>query len=385
MLYLEEITKLVFTIILIKSKKMKLKSIIYLFVLSLVFTACTKTEDPPEEEVDYGKYGLGVLISNEGTFGSGNGSISSYDSSTNAISNEIFQTENNRNLGDIVQSVSRIGDYAFIQVNNSNKIEVVDGKSFAEVGVIENLTQVRYSIGDENTAYASAWGIWGADGKVYIIDINTLTVTDSVATGLGPENMVLLGDKLFVANSGGWGYDNSVSVIIPSNSIRLLNITVGANPKSMVLDKNDNLWVLCSGSALYDANWTPIGHNPSKLVQINTTDYSVTKEIALFDEQHPAKLAINPEGDILYIGAGFGFNGIYTYGIDDASFTENLLIDKSFYGFDINPADGIIFGYEALNFTERGKLYRYENKNGIELGNYLVGIAPNGSSLKRNQ
>ena len=365
---------------------MKLKSIIYLFALSLLFTACTKPGDTPDEEpVDYGKYGLGVLISNEGTFGSGNGSISVYDSSNDLISNEIFQLENSRSLGDVVQSVNRVGDYAFIQVNNSNKIEVVDGKSFAEVGVIEDLTQVRYVIGDETTAYASAWGTWGADGKVYIIDLNTLTVTGSVATGLGPECMVLLDDKLFVANSGGWGYDNSVSVITTSTNIRLMNIEVGANPKSMVLDKNDNLWVLCSGSALYDANWNITGHNPSKLVQINTTDYTVIKEISVFEEQHPAKLAINPEGDILYIGAGFGFNGIYTYEIDDASFAEDLLIDKSFYGFDVNPSDGVIFAYEALNFTERGKLYRYDNKNGIELGNYLVGIAPNGSSLKRDK
>lgn len=364
---------------------MKLKSIIYALSLSLVFTACSKPEETPEEPVDYGKYGLGVLISNEGTFGLGNGSVSSYDSSNDSVSNEIFQTENGRSLGDVVQSVNRIGDYVFIQVNNSNKIEVADGKSFVEVGVIQNLTQVRYAVGDENTAYASAWGTWGADGKVYIIDVNTLTVTDSVATGLGPESMVLLNDKLFVANSGGWGYDNSVSVIMTSTNIRLMNIEVGANPKSMVLDKDNNLWVLCSGSALYDANWNITGHNPSKLVQINTVDYSIIKEVPLFNEQHPAKLAINPEGDMLYIGAGFGFNGIYTYGIDNASFAEDLLIDKSFYGFDVNPSDGVIFAYEALNFTERGKIYRYDNRNGIELGNYLAGIAPNGASLKRNK
>jgi len=359
---------------------MKLKNIIYLFALSLVFTACTKTEDTP----DYGKYGAGVLISNEGTFGVGNGSISYYDTDNESITNEIFQLENGRSLGDVVQSVNRIGDYVFIQVNNSNKIEVVDGKSFAEVGAIQNLTQVRYAVGDENTAYASAWGTWGADGKVYIIDVNTLAVTDSVATGLGPEAMVLANNKLFVANSGGWGYDNSISVIDPSNKTVLETIEVGANPKSMVLDENDKLWVLCSGSALYDANWTPIGHNPSKLVQINTTDYTVIKEISLFDEQHPAKLAINPEGNMLYIGAGFGFNGIYTLDINDAGFAETQLVSKSFYGFEVNPADGVIFAYEALNFTERGKLYRYSDA-GVELGNYLVGIAPNGSSLKRDK
>jgi len=380
MLCPEEIIKSVFTIILIKSHKMKLKNIIYLFAFSLLFVSCTKTEDTP----DYGKYGAGVLISNEGTFGAGNGSISYYSPDTDSVTNEIFQFENSRSLGDIVQSVNKIGDYVFIQVNNSNKIEVVDAKSFVEMGVIQELTQVRYAIGDENTVYASAWGTWGADGKVYIIDVNTLTVTDSVATGLGPEAMVLLEDKLFVANSGGWGFDNTVSVIDPTNKTVLQTIEVGANPKSMVVDKDENLWVLCSGSALYDANWTPIGHNPSKLIQINPSTNAIIKEVSLFAEQHPSKLAINPNGNLLYIGAGFGFNGIYTIDINDATFAETQLINKSFYGFDINPEDGVIFGYEALNFTERGKLYRF-NESGSELGNYLVGIAPNGSSLKRDK
>jgi len=351
--------------------------------MSFIITSCTKKQEAEEEITDFGKYGLGVLISNEGTFGAGNGSISYYDTFYDSIINEIFQVENGRNLGDVVQSVSRIGEYTFIQVNNSHKIEIVERKSFAEMGVIQNLTQVRYSLGDENTAYASAWGTWGADGKVYIIDVNTLSVTDSVAIGLGPEEMILKDEKLFVANSGGWGYDSTISVINTTNNTLLQNIYVGANPKSMVMDKNGMLWVLCSGSAMYDMNWNPIGHRPSKLVQINTAELVVEKDVLLFDEQHPSKLAINPNGDKLYIGAGFGFNGIYTFDIEKNTFAEDLLVDKSFYGFDIDQADGKIFAYEALNFTERGKAYRYA-ENGVELGSYLVGIAPNGSSLKRD-
>ncbi|MDA3906441.1 MAG: hypothetical protein PF484_10225 [Bacteroidales bacterium] len=357
----------------------KKTTLILLLLVSILISSCTKTKETP----DYGKYGVGVLISNEGTFGNGNGTISYYNSDNDSIINEIFQLENNRSLGDVVQSVSRIGDYSFIQVNNSHKIEVVNGKSFAEVGVIQNLTQVRYSIGDENTAFASAWGKWGVDGKVYFIDVNTLSVTDSVSTGLGSEAMVLLDDKLFVANSGGWGFDNTISIIDIDSKAVLKTLVVGANPKSMIIDKNESLWILCSGSALYDDNWNPIGHSPSKLFQINTIDYSVINEISLFEEQHPTKLSINPEGDMLYIGAGFGFNGIYTLNINDASFAGTQLLNKSFYGFDINPEDGVIFGYESLNFTERGKLFRY-SETGVELGNYIVGIGPNGSSLKRN-
>ncbi len=355
----------------------KKSAFIQVLLVSLLITSCTKTKDTP----DYGKYGQGVIISNEGTYGSGNGSISYYDQSKDSVTNEIFQAENSRSLGDVVQSVSRIGDYTFIQVNNSNKIEVVDSKSFAEMGVIQNLTQVRYSLGDATVAYASAWGQWGTNGKIYFIDVQNLSVSDSVATGLGPEAMVLLNNKLYVANSGGFSYDSTLSVINPLTKSEESRIVVGANPKSMVIDKNNQIWVLCSGSAIYDANWNPVGDRPAQLVQIDPATDAVVKTIDLFTDKHPSKLAINPAGDQLYIGAGYGFEGIYSFGISESTFGADKLINKSFYGFDVNPENGVLFGYESLNFTDRGKLYRYD-ENGSELGNYLVGIAPNGSSLK---
>lgn len=365
-----------------KSTKMRnpQKNVLFLPLLFavLISSSCTKTKENP----DYGKYGEGVLISNEGTFNSGNGTVSYYNTENDSVINDIFKLENGRNLGDVVQSVSRIGDFVFIQVNNSHKIEVVDGKSFAEKAVIKNLTQVRYAIGNEQNAYATAWGKWGADGKVYFIDVKTLKLTDSVSTGLGPEAMLLFNDNLFVANSGGYTYDNTISVINTLNKSIIKTITVGANPKSMVLDKNQKLWVLCSGSEIYDANWNTIGHHASKLLRINPLDFSIEKEIQLFASKHPAKLALNGSGDLLYFGSGFGFTGIYTLNINSISFTENLLINKAFYGFDFNKNTNEIFAFEAPNYTERGKLYRY-TADGVELGNYTVGIAPNGSSLKR--
>ena len=362
-----------------KMKKfLKKTTIIHLVLISLILTSCTKTKDEP----DYGKYGEGVLICNEGTFGAGNGSISYYNPENDSVVNDIFKLENGRNLGDVVQSVSRIGDFVFIQVNNSHKIEIVDGKSFAEKGVIKNLTQVRYAIGNENIAYASAWGKWGVNGKVYFIDVKTLSISDSIATGLGPEAMILLDNKLFVANSGGWSYDSTITIINPTNKTILKTLIVGANPKTMVVDKNQKLWVLCSGSAIYDANWNVKGHRSAKLVRINPSTFAIEKEVILFTDKHPVKLSINANGDKLFFGAGFGFQGIYIFNINDATFSTNKLIDKEFYGFDVNN-NGEIYAFEALNFTERGKLFRY-SETGVELGNYLVGIAPNGSSLKRN-
>ncbi len=48
------------------------------------------------------------------------------------------------------------------------------------------------------------------------VDTATMQVVDSCAVGYQPEEMVVAGDKLYVANSGGYrvpNYDKTVSVI----------------------------------------------------------------------------------------------------------------------------------------------------------------------------
>ena len=347
-----------------------------MLALPIIFSSCSKDDPEPKTK---SKYETGVFITNEGAFGSANGSVSYYDTEKDSVSNYIFNNENSRDLGDVVQSLAIVGEKGFIQVNVSNKIEIVTYKDFKELGVINNLPHVRYLIGlDGNIAYAS---MWGRGGKVMEINTNTLSITDSIEVGKGPEGLIFAQGLVYVANSGGFVTDSVVSVIDPIANEVIESIWVGDSPRSFVKDAENNVWVLCYGKIIYDHNWQIIGQTASKLVRINTASNDVTKEIIISETEHPTHLAINPAGTTLYCGGGWGFSGIFAVGITDDLVPALPLIAGSFYGFNVNSENGNIFALEALTFTENGKLYRYD-KNGTELRSYEVGVGPNGAVFK---
>ncbi len=350
-------------------------------VALLIFvTSCDNDDD---DDVLKGKYVKGVFISNEGTFGVGNGSVSFYSTEGDTVSNNIFSNINSRPLGDVVQSVSVYKDYAYIVVNASNKIEVVTYNDFVESGVILDLSQPRYFAGiNSNKAYITQWG---EDGAVKVVDLNTLYVTKSINVGSGPENIMIEGSYAYVANSGGFGRDTVVSVIDINTDKVVKSINVGDNPADLVVDNDGSIWVLCRGYIKYAADWSIASQTSGKLVKINTNDNTVEETIDLGETNHPASLEINKDGNILYFGGGYGYLGIFTYNILNKSLSDQAFIKKSLYGFSVNPDNGNIFALEAAtNFTGNGVLYRY-NSDGEILGNYEVGVGPNGAGFKQKR
>jgi len=326
-------------------------------------------------------YANGVFITNEGTFGSGNGSLSFYSYSFDEVTNDVFKSVNGRSLGDVSQSLTIHNGLAYIVMNGSNKIEVATANTMVEQGVITGVTSPRFFVGISATkAYVSEWGT-GSGTNVQVIDLTTLAITKSITVGMGPERMLFHNNLVYVANSGGWSIDNTVSVIDPSTDAVVKTIDVGADsPRDFVVDANGDIWVLCAGSQDYYAD--PVTHEPSKLVRINPTTNEVAQTITIGETYHPTCLETSKNGNNLFYGAGYGVAGIYKMAITDTSVPTTALLDKTFYGFNINSKTGNIYALEALSFTANGTLWRYE-ANGTELGSYEVGIGPNGTNSKK--
>ncbi len=358
-------------------KSINLLSVAIFFISALLFQSCDK--DNIESK---GIYDGGIFISNEGNFGDANGSVSFYSLAGDSVVNNIFEKINNRTLGDVVQSMSIFNDKAYICVNASNKIEIANKYSFVELGVIDELPMVRHFMAfNENKGYAT---VWGDGGQLKVLNLSTNTVSKSIDVGSGPEKMAIVSNKLYVANSGGFGQDNTISVINTETDELLKTITLDAdNPIDIVNNGNGTLSVLCTGRAIYDANWTVIDHTPAKLVKINTLTDETENTIVIFDEQHPTNLEISNDGSSLYYGAGFGFNGIYKINISTLAVPVNPIISKYFYGFNVQSNDEI-YATEASSFTDNGVLYRYK-ADGSLINEYTVGIAPNGASSKRGE
>ena len=81
-----------------------------MFALAItVFSSCKK--DNIDDIYVAGNYEDGYFITNEGNFGTGNGSISFVDE-YGAVENDVFASINSFALGDVVQSMNIIGSRA---------------------------------------------------------------------------------------------------------------------------------------------------------------------------------------------------------------------------------------------------------------------------------
>ena len=363
------------------------KNIIYTSsIAAILLIGCKKPNDPkPTATPLPGANGFYVV--NEGAFQGGNASLSFFDKTTQSMTNDYyFKLDSKNALGDQAQSMSIYKNKGYVVVQNSNKVEVVDMTAFTTLGVlnIPATTSPRYFLGvNENTGYLTDW----KTNSVLVINLTDKSVTASIAVGTGPDQMILTGNKVYVANKGGFGNDNKISVINPAtNSVENI-ITVDDMPNSMVLDKDNKLWVLCGGNKVYGGapNYTLDLALSSKgsLVKINLSNNTVEQTMTFPSiDKSPSSLTINKDGNKLlynYEGKVFGQD------ITATILNRTPLINREFYGLSFDPSANQIIACFAPNYTSAGKIIRYnfsDNTQAIAIDSFTVGVNPSSIVFK---
>ena len=338
-------------------------------MLSLAITVLVSCKKDRLDDISIpGNYENGYFITNEGNYGTGTGSVSFVDE-YGAVENDVFASINSFPLGDVVQSMRIINDNAYILVNNSSSIEVASVDSMISVGKI-NVSQPRYMAKvSDSKAYVTDWGIDG----VQVIDLATNTVSSTISCGAGPEGIAVSNNLAYVCNVGGWGLDNTVTVINTDNDAVETTLVVGDKPNSVVVDVNGAVWVLTGGDTEYDANWNVVSETAGYLVKIVGTTIQSTYTFAVGN--HPEDLVINDAGSILYYSDGSGSKAVYAFNVNDTELSTTALINRSFYGLEVN--NGYVYGTDAVDFTQAGWSYRY-TANGNLIDSVQVGIIPGG-------
>lgn len=158
-----------------------------------------------------------------------------------------------KELGDVGNDVQAYGGKLYAVINCSHKVEVMDlrARHIAQI----NIPNCRYLAFRGDKLYVSAYVGSVADaemcGSVFEIDTATLAVTREVKVGHQPDELCIIGDRLYVCNSGGYlthRYDSTVSVIDLNSFSELRRIAVGLNPTRICRDDHDRLWVGCQGN-----------------------------------------------------------------------------------------------------------------------------------------
>ena len=104
-------------------------SIVIAVALSTLFVACDDNNQttPLEPESAFR-----AIVVNEGQFGAGTASLTGILKS-GEVEENIFQRVNNRPIGDVAQSMARIGSNLYVPLNNSNKLEIFDAVTLQSV------------------------------------------------------------------------------------------------------------------------------------------------------------------------------------------------------------------------------------------------------------
>lgn len=343
-----------------------------LLTSTFAFTSCDNDNDGPS-----GAYAEdGVFVINEGNFTQSNGSISYYNTSSEKVQNGIFAKENEGQLlGDVIQDMDILNDRAFIVANNSNKIEVVNANTFKSVGTVEGLQLPRYfaALNNQKGYVTETVDYSGSPGRISVIDLNTYVVTKTIEVGVQPEQLVVTGGKLYVANSG----SNTVTVINTATDAVESTIPVSDRPVDLALDRNNNIWVLSTGKVVYTPDWSAIDYSQTTagaLTKIPAGTQDAQTYTFSSNQSQPSNLAINGNGDKLY----FNYEGkTFVQDVSATSLSNTVVIDRSFYGLGVDPDNGYIYGGDSNNFTGDGTVHIYR-PDGTKIGEFQAGIGPNG-------
>lgn len=341
-----------------------MRRIIISILIAISIVSCEKNSgpvfiDPGESLIS----GSGLFILNEGNFMAGNGSLSFFSYDSSRVINHLFSKINKYPLGDIPHSMKIAGNNAFIVVNNSNKIEVVKAINLESVTTITGLKSPRYlEILSNNTGYVTS--LWS--DSVTIIDLNSLAISGYINLRRSSESIAVVDVYAYIAH---WYGGNEIMVVDTRNNSVVDSIPVGAEPESMVVDKNNTLWVLCNGG------WERNYH--AELIGINTRTNEIVKRFVFPDiNDSPTSLQANKGRDTLY----YLEKGVRRIRIDDAGLPASPFISENghtFYKMAVFPETGDIFVSDPVDYQQKGFVIRY-SRDGALVAAMEAGIIPGG-------
>jgi DNA-binding beta-propeller fold protein YncE len=311
----------------------------------------------------------GFYLLNEGNMGMNRASIDMFEYDKGLYTRDIFSERNpniTKELGDVGNDIKIYGRKVYATINVSNFVEVFDVETGKHIKQI-HVPNCRYLAFKNGKVYVSSYA-----GKVEIdpnaergfvaeIDTLSLEVTRKVTVGYQPEEMVIKGNKLYVANSGGYrvpNYDTTVSVVDIPSFKEVNKIDVAINLHRMQMDSKGDIYVSSRGD-----------HNdivPNLYVIDSNTD-KVKQNLNI-----PVSNMTIDDDKLYYYATPYKHSTggtTVSYGILSTTtkevITNNIIKDGTEkgimipYGIAVNPETKEIFMTDAQDYVGTGFVYCY--------------------------
>ncbi|GAB2765682.1 hypothetical protein GCM10027275_03910 [Rhabdobacter roseus] len=338
--------------------KKQLTRFLAVVLLTSAVWSCRERETLPD-----GDYARGVLVVNEGLWGSNNGSISFFKREDREAQLDVFEKENGISLNGGAQSLAEGHGHALIMVDLRNagldKVEIVNSNTFKRIGTLTapDIENPRYGlVVSETKAYVTCWGTTGTfpnfyinPGYVAVVDLTTQRVTKKIPVAKGAERLVAAGQRLYVGNAA---EVSGLTVINMATDEVVSTLTTAASPNPIGVDADNKLWAY-AGLNLYKINPSsgtiestlPIGNNPTKSA---------------------GSFAFSPDRRTLYFvlsAYDANWNAIgETYQFATNATQVNVstpFVRRLFSGLAVDPMQGLIYAGVTPSYAQSGYVVRY--------------------------
>lgn len=366
---------------------MKYRNILAIVFLVLILGSCRKDDSvvPHEEEQLPADTSItGFYLLNEGNMGMNKASLDYFDNSSGVYKRNIYNEINptaTKELGDVGNDLQVYGSKLYAVINMSDKVEILDAKTAKRLGQV-TIPNCRYVTFAAGRAYVSSYaGIVGdptaPEGYIAEVDTATFQIVRTVNVGRQPEEMAVVGNKLYIANSGGYSppdYERTVSVVDLITFTEIKRIDVAINLHRLKKDRDGDLYVTSRGD-YYNI--------PSDLYVIDTKTDKVKDSLDIA----AANLCI--QGDSAYVySVEWSYiqnDNVITYALINVKteqvISRNFITDgtekdiKIPYGLAINPKNGDIYITDARDYVTPGTLYCF-GTNGKKKWSVTTGDIP---------
>jgi DNA-binding beta-propeller fold protein YncE len=270
----------------------------------------------------------------------------------------------------------------FIVVNNSGKIYIIDSSTAEFKGSVTGLSSPRY-IHVINSEKAYVTDLYAR--KITIFNPSTFHATGDIPVSNSssefsqhPTEQMIQYKNLVFTNC--WSYDNKILVIDTDTDQLIDSIEVFKQPNSLVIDRDNKIWVLTDGGFEGSA----YGYERPGLLKIDAETREIERSFRFPLGEHPRSLCLNAGKDSLL----FLNRHVWKMAVSDKKLPEQPFIQSAytslyggFYSLAVDPSNSELYVGNAIDHAQNGMVYRY-SPSGKPVDQFKVGISPGGFAFK---
>lgn len=346
--------------------KMRILQNVWAVALAITLFACESSDI----EIPLGEFERGVLVMNEGNFGTNDGEIFHFNPENGEVSANIFESHNSRPFAGLVQDMVLVEDRLYL-VANTGKVEIVNANNFSGIGAVSSGSdQPRSLVVAGGKLFISDYGPYDenyATPNSYISVVNSVqggTISKKIPVSRKPEGLYATENRVMVAVN----QDRKMEVIdLATEEVVETREIVGAPHSFFEVNGQLYLYARDANNVYFhrvDRNTYSVSGTVTAAIDGSTNNYALGRDNSVYVITSTGWPDYNDAVSKLSLSSGEVINA-------------SLITGTGFYGIGYDPANRHIYIGDNNAFQGNGTVLIF-NEEGQGVNTFDAGRAPSG-------